>query len=190
MNLSEVEDSPDNRKVVVGGILGKVKIQVSRAGKQFAILPLEDFTGSAEILIFSDVVEKRRMILKEGNAVVVFGAVSARDGEQAKIKGDDLTLLEAVTREFPVSLKLKFDSDIDSETRQKLLAILGEYNGNSELYIESIVNDKRLLYRAGKQKVDINVKLLKQLKGLLGSDSVALVKPRNGFPRNNRNGDR
>jgi DNA polymerase III subunit alpha len=190
MNLSEMENSSDGRKISVGGILGKVKIQVSRAGKQFAILPLEDFTGSAEILIFSDVVEKRRLILKEGNAVIVFGSVSARDGEQAKIKGDDLTLLETVTREFPAILKLKFDSDLDSEQRQKLVAILSENSGNNDLYIESTIEGKRLLYKSSKQKVDINIKFLKQLKNLLGADKVAINKARNGMPRNGRNIER
>jgi DNA polymerase III subunit alpha len=181
LNLVDLENTPDARKVTVGGVLTKAKIQASRAGRQFALLTLEDFTGTGEVLLFSDVIEKRRLLIKEGNTVVIFGFTSVREGEKPKIKGDDLTLLEAAPREFPVRLKIKLENGLIAEFKDSIVSLLSSNPGNSEVVIEFRSNGKTVNYKATKYKVDINRDLLVSLRKLVGSENVKIVRIRNGF---------
>ncbi|HBC46013.1 MAG TPA: DNA polymerase III subunit alpha, partial [candidate division Zixibacteria bacterium] len=179
LKLSELENVSDGRKVAVAGVLTKVKIQASRAGKPFGVLALEDFTGAGEIIVFSDVLEKRRLIIKEGNTVIIFGYTSVREGEKPKIKGDDLTLLDKATSEFPVSLKIIIDGNPGKELNEALTREFEANSGASEIVIEYGANGKRVVFKVTKFKVDPNPKLLKTLKGLPGVGSVKLQRVRN-----------
>jgi DNA polymerase-3 subunit alpha len=179
MSLSDLEKAMDGKDVIVVGIITKLKLQASRQGKPFAILTLEDFTGTGEVILFSDVIEKRRLMLIEGNPVVVFGKTSAREGEKPKIKGNDLTLLEAAPREFPVILKITIEGNLNQELSQQIIRELSASPGNSEVHIDYGSNGKRLLFRATKFKADPTLKLLKTLKSLFGPDSVKLIRTQN-----------
>ncbi len=179
MKLSDLENANDGRKVAVAGVLTKVKIQASRAGKPFGVLALEDFTGTGEIIVFSDLLDKRRLLIKEGNIVVVFGYTSVREGEKPKIKGDDLTLLDMAPREFPTILKIILDGNPTKELNIELTNEFVANAGNSEVVIEYGANGKRVLFKATKFKVDPNPKLLKKLKGISGISAIRLYRARN-----------
>ncbi len=176
LKLGELEKTPDGRKVTVGGVLTKVKIQTSRQGKPFALLTLEDDTGAGEVLIFSDAIEKRRLLLKEGNTIIVFGQSSVREGEKPKIKGDDFTLLSSATREFPVTLKLALENDFDNDLPEKIFGELSSNSGQSEVKIYYRQNGRQVIFRATKVKIDPNQKLLNNLKNIIGPENVKLVR--------------
>jgi DNA polymerase III subunit alpha len=180
LKLLDLESASDGKKVAVAGVLTKVKVQTSRQGKAFGLLELEDFTGTGEVLIFSDVLEKRRPLIKEGNTVVIFGYTSVREGEKPKIKGDDLTLLEAALREFPTTLRINIEGNPTKELNEELQREFAANAGESEIIIEHGANGKRVVFRATKYKIDPNPQLLKKLKTLVGDGNVKLVRAKNG----------
>lgn len=175
-SLSELSKLPDGRKVVVGGVLTKVKIQTSSRGNLFGVLTLEDYSGSGEILIFADVVEKRRMVLAEGKTVVVFGTTSTREGEKPKIKGENLTLLEAAPLEFPTALSITLDQDIDEDLPEIVAQRLAENPGDSEVRISLTGNGRRTVFRSTKLKVRPDRDLISSLRKLVGNDKIRLVR--------------
>jgi DNA polymerase-3 subunit alpha len=179
MKLSELENVNDGRKVSVAGVLTKVKVQASRAGKPFGLLALEDFTGTGEIIVFSDLLEKRRLLIKEGNTIVVFGYTSIREGEKPKIKGDDLTLLDMAPREFPTTLRIILDGNPSKEFNDELTSELAANAGNSEVLIEYGANSKRVLFKVTKFKVDPNPRFLRKLKKMSGISNIKLYRSRN-----------
>ena len=166
----------NEKKIVVGGVLTQVKIQTSRRGKQFALLSIEDFSGSGEAIVFSDIIEKRRMILVEGNTVVLFGTASIREGENPKIKGDDLTLLEAAPREIPLVLRIKLEKDMKDELPSKLLKEFSEFPGKSEVVFDYQQNGRKVIFKSLKYKIDLSVTFLDHLKELVGAGNISLVK--------------
>jgi DNA polymerase III alpha subunit len=139
---------------------------------------LEDFTAVGEVIVFSDTLEKRRLLLKEGNAVLVFGAVSVRDDKRS-IRGEDLTLLDAAPREFPVAVRIRIEAPLDDDRRQAMLEQLAENPGQCDLIIEQNDNGKRVTYKSGKFKIDPSPRLLKHLKHILGAENVRLQRMRN-----------
>ena len=175
LRLGDLDKTSDGRKVVVGGVLTKVKIQLSSRGKNFGILNLEDYTGAGEVIIFADLVDKRRMILEEGNTVVVFGTASTREGEKPKVKGDDLTLLSAAVSEFPTALRLTIDN-LDENMPEKISREISSHKGDSDVLIVCSQNGHRLVFKSTKFKIDPSPELVNRLKNLIGSDKVALVR--------------
>jgi DNA polymerase-3 subunit alpha len=175
-SLSDLGKLPDGRKVVVGGVLTKVKIQTSSRGNLFGILTLEDYSGSGEILIFADVVEKRRMVLAEGKTVVVFGSTSTREGEKPKIKGENLTLLEAAPLEFPTALSITIDQDMNEDLPEIVARQLAENPGDSEIRINLTGNGRRTIFRSTKLKVRPDRDLILSLRKLVGDDKIRLVR--------------
>jgi len=178
LKLSDLEHAMDGKRAVIAGVLTKVKLQASRAGKPFGLLSIEDFSGAGEVLIFSDVIEKRRLIIQEGNTVIVFGTTSVREGEKPKIKGDDLTLLEAAPREFPSALKITIEEGLDKNLNQRIITELAKSPGNSDVFIEYGNGKNRVTFKASKYRVDINPTLLKQLKALFGPKSIVISRSR------------
>jgi DNA polymerase-3 subunit alpha len=179
LKLSDLENVNEGRKVAVAGVLTKVKIQASRAGKPFGVLALEDFSGTGEIIVFSDLLEKRKLLIKEGNTIVVFGYTSAREGEKPKIKGDDLTLLDKAPLEFPTTLKIILNGNPTKELNDELTKEFTANAGNSEVVLEYGANGQRVLFKATKFKVDPNPKFLKELKSLSGISKIRLYRSRN-----------
>jgi len=181
LRLSELDSAADGKRVTVAGVLTKVKIQSSRAGKQFAVLSIEDFGGAGEVIIFSDLLEKRRLLLKEGNTILLFGFTSVREGEKAKIKGEDFTLIEMAPREFPMALRIKIDSSLDNERRASLLAEISGNPGECDVVIEQNGDGKKVLYKSAKYRINPTQKLLRHLRNLVGPDNIRLQRQRNDY---------
>ena len=176
LNLSDLDKTVDGRKVTVGGVLSKVKIQTSARGNLFAILTLEDYTGTGEILAFSDVIEKRRMVLKEGNTVVIFGSASTKEGERPKIRAEDLTLLATASKEFPTALRVTIENGLDDDIPEKISREFSSHTGDSEIHIVYSQNGRRLVFKSTKFKVDPNPQLVSKLKVMIGAEKIALVR--------------
>ena len=174
--LSDLEITPEGKKVIVGGVLTQAKIQTSRRGNQFALLGIEDFSGSGEVIIFSDIVEKRRMMLIEGNIVVVFGTASTREGEKTKIRGDDMTLLELAAREFPISINIRLQNDLAEGLPEKLQSEFEKNSGKSDIIFHYRQNGAQVIFKSKKYRVEPSIKLIERLKDIVGPDNVSLTK--------------
>jgi DNA polymerase-3 subunit alpha len=174
--LSDLDKAQEGRKITVGGVLTQVKIQTSRRGNQFAILGIEDFSGSAEVIVFSDIVDKRRMILIDGNVIVIFGTASTREGEKTKVRGEDLTLLESAPREFPLILNIKFEDGIEDSLVAKLQDEFEKNSGKSDVVFKYRQNGRLVSFRSKKYKIDPSVKFIEKLKELMGPENVSLAK--------------
>ncbi len=178
LSLADLAKAIDGRKATVGGVLTRVKIQTSSRGNLFAILTLEDYSGSGEVLIFSDVVEKRRMILSEGNTVIVFGSASTREGEKPKIRGDDLTLMSAAPREYATALEVTLADDIGENIPEAIEKHFSQNAGNSEVHVHYARNGRNVIFRSTRYKINPSSQLFVSLKEILGPDKVRLIRLR------------
>jgi DNA polymerase-3 subunit alpha len=174
--LAELERAGEGKKVIIGGVLAQVKIQTSRRGNQFAMLNLEDFSGSGEAIIFSDVIEKRRMLLAEGNIVIIFGSTSTREGENTKVRGDDLTLLESAPREFPLILNIRLQDNFSENLPDELRKEFEKNAGKCEVIFSYRQNGQQVRFRSQKFKIDPSALLIERLKELVGPENVSLKK--------------
>lgn len=89
--IDSLESHELKQKHQIAGMVRSVIPKISKAGRKFAILTLEDFTGSVEVLLWSDVYEKA-LEMEGGLEPGVFVAV------RANIREDDRTSSKSVGR--------------------------------------------------------------------------------------------
>ena len=86
------EDGPrefqDGQKSTVAGIITAYKTRTTKNNTLMAYIDLEDNTGGMELLCFSRVLDESMAHIRENNAVVVSGRLSARDEKEPQIMVD------------------------------------------------------------------------------------------------------
>ena len=90
--LDEVDTSGKPVTVWIAGIVNKAEVRYSKKdNRPFATLALEDFTGQAEIMVWSDDYEKHKALLAVGNVL----GLRCRCSKDDRSESTRLTLSEA-----------------------------------------------------------------------------------------------
>jgi DNA polymerase-3 subunit alpha len=178
--LSEVGD---NKVVSVGGIVTSVKTNIDKKGGRMAFVNIEDFTGSVEVIVFSDLFGKREPILQSDAMIVVKGRTSTREAEKPKIIASDLTLLSAAAKEFGTTVNLYLQvSDWDSTRGQNLLQHILSKPGECPVLLHLKTDKGEVLVDLKDKKVDATGEWIEQARLILGEENVRLEKNRNASP--------
>lgn len=176
----DLRDMPAGERAVVGGLVIAVKFATDRNQRQMAFVTLEDPEGQAEVVMFSDVLEKARRFIVENSVVVVEGRVSRRNGGDGKVLVNTVLPVEAdgtgpqtPYKEVHVTL------DLDALGEEKVLDIkrvLSEHNGDSRVFFHVREGGRRAyLIRARSQGVRVDSALVSGLSASIGAENVRLV---------------
>jgi DNA polymerase III subunit alpha len=179
ISLDGLADLSDGKKITVAGIIQNIKINLSRNNNQFAILIIEDFTETSEVMVWADCLEKRKKILVEGAKILVLGSVSTREGERAKIIANDILPLETAYQELPYTLHLFVkETELSEQQMNGLIDIIGANKGNAELYFHFQNSGTELVTRSRKYLVQATPMLLRDMAKRFGDDNVKIqLKP-------------
>jgi len=174
--LAEVAD---NKMVGVGGIVSGVKISTDKRGGRMAFVNIEDFTGSVEVIVFSDLFGRREPIIQSDAMIVVKGRASTREGEKPKIIASDLTLLSAAAKEFGTTVNLylpvsKWESDGGKDLLEHILSKPGE----CPVLLHLKTDEGEVLVDLKDKKVDLTGEWIRQARLILGEENVRLEKNR------------
>ncbi len=172
-NLSELTDG---REVTIGGILTKLNTKMDKKNNMMAFATVEDYTGQLETIIFSDNYEKFRDILTVESMILVTGRLSTREGEAAKVIVNELVALDKLGERFNCQLVIKVDKDCSDKTIETALISLGKFSGPVPVILAARENGSEVFIRSKKYSVNIDFKLLHDLKDLLG-DTGAYLRP-------------
>ena len=166
----------DGHEVTVGGIVSTIKTKVDKKGNLMAFVSLGDFSGSVELILFSDCYEKSREFLQVDRIVLVIGRVSTREGEAPKILCSELLPLEKLTERFNCQLVIKINDECPEHTIDEALAILDEFKGDTSVLLAAGQNGSEVYIRSNRYSVKPDLKLVNSLKSLLG-ESCAYLRP-------------
>jgi len=75
----------DNCKIKFLGIITSVKKKISKSNNTMAFLNVEDLYGSIEVIVFPKIYSDYALLLQVGRIVQIFGRLSLREDEDAKI---------------------------------------------------------------------------------------------------------
>jgi DNA polymerase-3 subunit alpha len=171
-----LEQVSDGREVTIGGIITAVKRMMDKKGNMMAFVTLEDFTGSVELILFSDCYSKSRGHVETDRLVLISGRVSTREGEAPKVIVDEVVPLEKLTERFSCQLVIKFNVDCSDTVIDQALASLEQYAGPVPVLLAARQNGTEVYIKSKKYAVKLDSQLLNQLKELLG-ESSAYVRP-------------
>ena len=79
--IKSIKDSAENTPVVVAGLVEELKINNTKNGDHMAFMPIADFTGSVEVVIFPRTYTESKALLLPEACLAVKGKVSHRNGE-------------------------------------------------------------------------------------------------------------
>jgi DNA polymerase-3 subunit alpha len=165
------------------GIIVNVKIKVTKSNSTMAFVTLEDMYGSMEILVFPKTLAQYAEWIAEGKIVKIFGRVSIREDEDAKLICETVSAAplsgsisqkpEQKAKNQRPGLYIKVP-DEQSELYDRAKKYLAVFEGSIQLYVY-FVSTKKLLRAPASMRVAVNDVLIRELKKLLGEKNVAVV---------------
>ncbi len=166
----------------LAGVVTSVKRQISKkSGAEFARLTIEDFAGSAEILVFPEAWAAISDRVKTDIPMLIKGSYSRRDQEAENptfiVEGMTRLAELRATGQFAVSLELDSDSGLPSDVMRDVRAVAMAHPGSAPLELRWRGRDgapARL--RSASLKLSTAGPAIVELRALLGPERVRLVR--------------
>ena len=173
----EIQDMPSNERAVLGGLVTAVKFTTDRNQRQMAFVTIEDPEGQAEVVMFSDVLEKSRRFVAENNVVLVEGRVSRRAGGEGKILVNTMIPVGADTEPAWKEVHVTLDIDAMPEsTIEDMKRVLFAHVGDSRVFFHVREAGRRAyVIRARSQGVRVDTALVSGLSASIGARNVRLI---------------
>jgi DNA polymerase-3 subunit alpha len=178
IEIAQISPEMDKALVTIGGIVTRLEKKFNKAGKAWAAFTLEDFSGSIEVLVFSNKYEKYLPLLAGDAILLVKGRLDLRDNSR-KMLGDDIRPLPRSSIR-PEYLVLKVDAArFTEEMISHIKEVLMQYAGDIPVQLRLGENgDEAHVIRLGElYSVETGGDLLARLKSLLGDSAVTLQYP-------------
>jgi DNA polymerase-3 subunit alpha len=170
----------DGRKASLGGVITGRRARRDKRDREYAIITVEDFDGSIEVMVFSDALEVCRPLLKTDSLVAIQGTVKVRAAdslgrgqgvpqfwaERVMLFKDCSRFLKAVVVQVP-------EKEMDDVLLLKLKERLEEHLGAGLAYLRLAEPDGTYREMLLKQyRVSISNELVASLREVFGPDSV------------------
>jgi DNA polymerase-3 subunit alpha len=166
----------------LAGVVTAIKRQISKkSGAEFARLTVEDFAGSAELLVFPEAWAAIGHRVESDIPVLIKGAYSRRDQD-----ADNPTfIVESMTRlaelrasgQFAVSLELDAAAGLPADVMRDIRAVADAHPGSAPLELRWRGADgSPARLRSNSLKLSTAGPALLELRSLLGAERVRLVR--------------
>lgn len=172
-------------QLAVAAVVTAVKRQIARrSGAEWARLVVEDFHGSAEVIVFPEAWAKLSKVIVPDGAYLLLGGYSPRDRqeEEARLVVEDAQSLAevAASGRLGLALRLAGDAGAGGDVARAVAALCRAHPGPAPLFLEwpAEQNGGAVRFRSRSLRVALDEELLVALRDLLGADAVSLVKAR------------
>ncbi|MBA2653872.1 MAG: DNA polymerase III subunit alpha [Gammaproteobacteria bacterium] len=165
------------RSVTIAGLVINTRSVFTKSGNRMGIVTLDDRSARIELVIFANLFAECRDMLEKDQLLIVEGEVSVDDyTESYRITGRKVMTLEDVRRQAK-GLKVSLETlGCNEEIFKQLTHILEPARGGScGIYIHYKNDQGSAQLSLGKEwQVNVSQKLLDQLHGLCGAESVCV----------------
>jgi len=172
-----IKEAPNGERAVMGGLVTSVKFILDRNQRQMAFVTLEDRDGQAEVVVFSDVLEKSRSLIVEDAVLLVEGKVSKRNGGEGKVLVSSVLAVDS--EHFPSAREIHFTIDLERVGEEKvdqLKVLLTGHNGESKVFFHVREGDRRsCVIRSRSLGVKLDYELVSSLSDAIGADNIRVV---------------
>ena len=175
-DCASLKEARDRSTVKVGGVVSQVRSIHTKKGRPMAFVMLEDLTGSVEIIVFSDLYEKRSDIFQEDSPLVVQGRVDLKEDEEVKIIADQAVQLPREPRQ----LFIKIGAATAPPALAKLSRILRSAKGGLPVYL-FFEKEKKMIMLDESFQASAEPLFLEKIEKLLGAGSARLEELKPGL---------
>jgi len=154
------------------GVVTSVRKKVDKRGNTMAFVEIEDFSGKAECIVFSDPYAKHQHILIPDAMVMVVGKGEV-NGDVLKILVNEVYPMEKVREKFTKSiiLSIRLD-DIQENTIVQLRELMEKNRGACPCYFNVVDSASTKRFQTRKFTVEPSEAFVGAVRQMLGSDSV------------------
>ncbi|HEY2123180.1 MAG TPA: OB-fold nucleic acid binding domain-containing protein, partial [Chthoniobacterales bacterium] len=135
-------DQEDKAIVKIAGSISSFEKKLTRKdGKPFAILVVEDFTGSIEVMVWGEVYAKAAKEIDKGRIVAITGKLDKREDNLRLVTNE----IGAISKHKGVNA-LTIDIPMEKVDEKRLIAIrdlVRQYPGMQPLYLRFCLPDGR-----------------------------------------------
>jgi len=134
MDLSKKEGLSNERACALIGILRDMREIRTRNGRTMAFAQLEDYRGSIELIIFSDIYDARRSLLANDRVVGILGKIDTTRGDP-KVKVDDIVEPGALPQRAAQAVHVRLRDEVGTEeSLHTMREYLLDRRGSCSLY--------------------------------------------------------
>lgn len=163
-----VEDGQD---VFFGGLLSEVSVKVSgKTGRAFCVANVEDMTGSAEVVFYNKVYEKRKQLFINDNLVRVKGRIKLETDSRPQIIANDIYSWTLEEKEEVIDGRTLYINIGDDDMLGKVCQMLEKNKGGS---VPIKIQRGNKLFTLNYKVAGADI-LKNQLMGLIGYANVKL----------------
>jgi DNA polymerase-3 subunit alpha len=167
------DDSVGHEAIVsIGGLITSVQRKVSKQGKSWAIVTIEDLEGSADVLFFANTYTTHAMNLVEDKVVVIRGRVDRRE-ENLRITALDMSMPDiSAAPTGPVLISMD-SARVTAPIVERMKEILRSHPGNREVHLKVEDGHGGMVMKIDDAlRVTASPSLSADLKQILGADCI------------------
>jgi DNA polymerase-3 subunit alpha len=134
LKVNELPTQEDRATIrIAGSIASFDKKHTRKDGKPFAVLTVEDFTGSVEVIVWNDVYAKAAKHVEKGKIVAITGRFDKKD-ENLRIVASEINLITGAK----AAKGLTIDIQLEKADEKRLVAVrdlVCQFPGKQPLYL-------------------------------------------------------
>lgn len=172
------EELDTTRPTRVCGIVSYVRTKLDRRENQFAIVGIEDFTGKAECVFWSDAWRRNASMVTEGSIIFVSGRAEIEGADKLRIIADEVTPVKDALLKFTKGVAINVILDeVNRETAERTAQIMAQHHGDVQCVFRLYDSQGALVGRWGARKATVSPshELLNQLYGIFGRPNVRIA---------------
>ncbi|MBN1971997.1 MAG: DNA polymerase III subunit alpha [Sedimentisphaerales bacterium] len=180
-NSSELAQSSGERQVIIGGMVTKIRYNVTKsgrnAGSKMAVFVLEDLQGQIEVVLFPEVLNKYGNVLAADAIVFVKGKADFRR-ETPNVIAEELIALDDVRDKLAAKVRIRLNSaDITQEKVAQIKTICKYHKGRSAVFVTVQTEKGKVCAAADKTlSVNPNPEFCRKMQQLIGEENFQLTR--------------
>jgi DNA-directed DNA polymerase III PolC len=179
IHLGEVdEETKFTGPIRAAGIISAVRTKLDKRENQIAFVTIEDFTGKAECIFWSDAYKKFATMLLQGEMVFVIGKAEMNGSDGIKIIADDVVPMYQARARFTnaVAIDVVLD-EVTEDAAQRTFELFRKNNGDLQCIFRVYGKDRQLAGRWVSRRFTITAseEVMKGLQEIYGKRNVKLV---------------
>ncbi len=179
----------DGTQVVLGGMITKIRTVVTKAGRnpgsKMGIVTLEDLTGSVEVVLFPDDLEKHRPLIAADRLALFCGQVDRRRQEPS-VRVSEVIPIEQAAERLAQGVIVRVQCvGTEEKVLRQLQDVCRAHPGQTPLFVQLVTpTGLRVLVRCRQPSgVKPDHAFLRDVAGLLGDEHVIIEGPPRRVPR-------
>jgi DNA polymerase III subunit alpha len=176
MELASLEGHANGEEVSAAGIVMSLRPMRSRKGDRWAILHLQDMTGSLEVLAFPEAFARLESTLKSGVPLLVRGRVSVEEAG-TRLAIQDAKPIDQVSSAGTTLMKVRVElGSMDEYTLDRLKELFARSPGPCPIAFDMIHPDGLVATLRSDQRVRLDERLVDAIREMCGPDAVKVLR--------------